>query len=564
MPVSTSSLNIKTQSATDYTTDNTADLQKLINQTTHVIIDTVINLSGQVKTAFDGQIIEGTETGEIRPIGNKMAILSMIVLNHPRCKLLNLISTNPLLLQSDAEPEEGGGRQGTVDIQADFCVIQGCTMTNQVNAVIAGSIYRAHGSRILENNFFDCLGVGREDRGDAVSIWGSGTVIDGNYASCKEGTDGRLAFHAELPVTSNSGRPEFDAQHTIMTNNLAYGPFRRHFAFEGISNGISIGNISIGGATWWGEAYIMCSNIIVENTIKYTRTSDQNAGARWNPKHGAICIQNWSNHVSIRSMVLIDENASGAGVILTRSSTVAGEHKLTLQVSMQNNGLETNNAFDLAPAENLHLNNCFAEGFANQIKGVTDSYNNVLLTGCRLIGNGTATGILYNLHEKATGGNISINHSIIDVGTSNFAVNLIDIAKVHITSTGFAAGKFAVGLQNISEKFIMSNCYNLNSDVPLTLRYTTTSGGSPVVSSAGDVPNIEWLFNDNVGINSGFVYSQAQLASSAAVINAVGKSLGKIVLGYDVNKQLRYYYATGEKATAPWAMLESTTSVTPA
>lgn len=168
------------------------------------------------------------------------------------------------------------------------------------------------------------------------------------------------------------------------------------------------------------------------------------------------------------------------------------------------------------------------------------------------------------LPEKETGGNISINQCIIDVGTNNFVINLIDIAKVHITSTGFAGAKFAVGLQNISEKFIMSNCYNLNSDVPLTLRYTTTSGGSPVVSSAGDVPNIEWLFDDNVGINSGFVYSQAQLASSTAVINAVGKSQGKIVLGYDVNKQLRYYYATGEKATAPWAMLESTTSVTPA
>ncbi|WP_167391867.1 hypothetical protein [Mixta gaviniae] len=47
-------------------------------------------------------------------------------------------------------------------------------------------------------------------------------MIDGNYASCKAGIDGRLAFHAEAPITNNNdGRPEFDAQHTIITNNLA-------------------------------------------------------------------------------------------------------------------------------------------------------------------------------------------------------------------------------------------------------------------------------------------------------------------------------------------------------
>lgn len=486
----------------------------------------------------------------------------MIALKHPRSKVLNLISTNPLLLQSDAEPRDGGGRQGTVDIQADFCIVQGCSMTNQVNAVIADSNYRAHGSRILENNFFDCLGVGREDRGDAVSIWGSGTVISGNYASCKEGTDGRLAFHAEAPVTAGSGRTEFDAQHTIMSNNMAYGPFRRHFAFEGISNGISIGNISIGGATWWGEAYIMCTNVIAENTIKYTRTSDQKAGASWKPKHGAICIQNWSSHVRIRSSVIMEENAEGAGVILTRSSTVAGEHKLTLQVSMQNKGKESNNAFDLEPAEDLHLNNCYAEGFAHQIKAVTAPYNNVLLTGCRLTGNGTASGILF---QGGTDGTLSINHSIIDVSANDYAMSLFQLAKVHITSTGFAANKYAVSMRDISEKFIISNCYNLQSENTLSLRYAATNSvGASNVETTGNAPEIEWLFNNNEGINCGFVYTPAQLASSASTVNAIGKFSGKIVLGYDVNKQLRYYYATGEKATAPWIMLEIASSVVPA
>ncbi|QHM71088.1 hypothetical protein [Mixta intestinalis] len=174
MSVSTSSLNIKVDGPDDFTTDHTQAIQELLNRTTHVIIDTVVNLAGQIQTGFDDQIIAGTETGEIRPIGSNMATQSMIALKHPRSKILNLISTNPLLLQSDAEPRDGGGRQGTVDIQADFCLVQGCTMTNQVNAVIADSTYRAHGSRILGNYFFDCIGVGREDRGGCGQHLGIG------------------------------------------------------------------------------------------------------------------------------------------------------------------------------------------------------------------------------------------------------------------------------------------------------------------------------------------------------------------------------------------------------
>ena len=271
MSLTTSSQNIAANSATDYTTDNTAAFQALLNKERYVIVDTIINLSAQVKTAFEGQIIEGTETGEIRPIGTNMSIRSMIALKHKRCRLRNLKSTNPLLLQSNASGDNGGGRQGTVDIQADFCVIEGCTMINRVNAVIAGSIQRAHGSRIIGNDFLDCIGVGLEERGDAVSIWGSGTVIANNYASCKEGTDGRIAFHAEAPVTSNSGRAQFDAQHTIMANNGLWS----------VPSSLCDGRHHQRQFDWqrfyrrrdrWGEAYIMCTNVVVENTIKYTRT----------------------------------------------------------------------------------------------------------------------------------------------------------------------------------------------------------------------------------------------------------------------------------------------------
>ncbi|GLR07309.1 hypothetical protein COO59_17900 [Mixta theicola] len=559
MALTTSSQNIAATSATDYKTDNTAAFQALLKKEKHVIIDTVINLSAQVKTAFEGQIIEGTETGEVRPIGTTMSGRSMIVLSFTRCEVRNLKSTNPLLLQSNATD---GGRQGTIDIQADFCVVEGCTMINQVNAVIAGSVQRAHGSRIINNNFLDCLGVGLEDRGDAVSIWGSGTVIANNYASCKAGTDGRIAFHAEAPVTSNTGRAQFDAQHTIMANNFAYGPFRRHFVMEGITNGSSIGNVSIGGATWWGEAYIMCTNVLVENTIKYTRSATDLQGATWGPKRGAVCVQNWSYNVSIRSTVVMDEGSVGDGFILDRSTTVKGEHRLTLQLSMLNKGSEKNNAFNLVPAEDLHLNNCYATGFARFLQTSTSDYNTMLITGCRYRGNGTASGVLV---QGGTGGTMSINHSIIDVGSNDYAMSLFNLAKIHITSTGYSAGLVAVSMRDISEKFVMSNCYNLDSSKPLSLRYgkTNSSGGSSVASE-GDVPEIEWLFNENDGITCGFVYSQTQLKTATATVNTTGKTMGKIVLGYSADKKLRYYYATGGDAKSAWVTFDYADTVTPA
>lgn len=559
MALTTSSQKIATTSATDYTTDNTAAFQALLNKEKYVIVDTIINLSAQVKTAFEGQIIEGEETGEIRPIGANMNNRAMIALKHQRCRVRNLKSANPLLLQSTAD----GGRQGTIDIQADFCVVEGCTMVNQVNAVIASSVYRAHGSRIIGNNFFDCIGVGLEDRGDAVSVWGSGTIIAYNYASCKEGTDGRIAFHAEAPVTSTTtkGRAQFDAQHTIMANNLAYGSFRRHFVMEGVSNGTSVGNVSIGGATWWGEAYIMCTNVLVQNTIKYTRTATDTQGANWAPKRGAICVQNWSYNVSVRSTVLMDEGSVGDGFVLDRSSTVSGEHKLTLQISMLNKGDAKNNAFNLVPAEDLHLNNCFADGFANLIKSSTNAVNTILLTGCRLRGNGTASGILY---QGGAGGTLSINHSIIDVGSNDYALSLMNLAKVHITSTGFTANKYAVSMRDISEKFVMSNCYNLKSELPLSLRYTkTNSSGGSSSNTDGDVPEIEWLFNENDGITCGFVYSQAQLKSATSTVNTIGKAMGKIVLGYGADKKLRYYFAQGPAANSGWVSFDSSETVTP-
>ncbi|URQ59428.1 hypothetical protein LQ939_11455 [Pantoea alhagi] len=559
MALTTSSQKIAAASATDYTTDNTVAFQALLNKERHVIVDTIINLSAQVKTAFEGQIIEGTETGEIRPIGTTMSGRAMLALKHRRCRVSSLKSANPLLLQSN---EKGGGRQGTIDIQADFCVVEGCTMVNQVNAVIASSTYRAHGSRIINNNFLDCIGVGLEDRGDAVSIWGSGTVIAHNYASCKADTDGRIAFHAEAPVTSTTGRAQFDAQHTIMANNLAYGPFRRHFVMEGITNGTSIGNVSIGGATWWCEAYIMCTNVLVENTLKYTRTAADLQGSNWVPKRGAICVQNWSYNVTIRSTAVLDEGSVGDGFILDRSSTVFGQHKLTLQVSMLNKGEAKNNAFNLVPAEDLHLNNCFADGFANLIKSSTNDVNTILLTGCRLRGNGTASGILF---QGGAGGTLSINHSIIDVGTNDYALSLMNLSKVHVTSTGFSGGKYAASMRDIGEKFVMSNCYNLNSASPLSIRYTKTNdaGGSSSLTT-GDVPEIEWLFNQNDGITCGFVYSQAQLKSLTSTVNTFGKAMGKIVLGYNVDKKLRYYYATGQSANAPWVTFDYAESVTPA
>ena len=84
---------------------------------------------------------------------------------------------------------------------------------------------------------------------------------------------------------------------------------------------------------------------------------------------------------------------------------------------------------------------------------------------------------------------------------------------MHIANSGLRAAKLAVDLQDIKEKFVLNDCYNMNTDVLLGLRYSAGKAPAARCVEAGDVPNIARLVNDNVGINSGFIYSQAQLAA---------------------------------------------------
>lgn len=564
LPVTTSSFKIGVEQ-NDLTTDCSAALQELLDIHTHIVIDTIINLAKPVATKFQAQILEGAYGGNLRPITANMADKVMVALAHQHCRMQYVTSTNPQLLKANK-----GGRQGTVDLRADYCVVDNCTMINQLNAVTATSQYRAHGSRVTDNRFLECLGAADgdktgEDRGDAVTLWGSGSVIMGNFASCKAGEDARLAFHAEAPVSGEDTRPEFKAQQILMVDNMAYGTFRRHFVMEGISHGVMMGNVSLGGATWWCEALIMCTNVITQNTLKYTRTKDDNQGGNWAPKRGAIACVNYNTNCVIRSNVLMAKDSVGSGFVMPKASSFTNKHGVTLEVSMENQGDAANYGFQLEEPNELLLSSCKSKGFSRIISTTTNGATNIQVTNCTLVSNGTGN-VVYC--KSGTGGKITLSNSVID-GTAGDA-KIFDIANLDVfvvNNCGVGGKDFFGDIAGIKNQFSVTGNYNLGTTGTLQLRY----GGK---STLTDIPTgIEWFVEANSGISSAFCWGIAQLEQKASALNSRGKTLGMVVAtwekrstgtGEDKRDGVRLYYATSTDPTSPWVCMDNSRIITPA
>lgn len=373
MTVTTSKYNISTEKD-DFTTDNYQQLQELVDNNIHVIIDTVVNISSTIVTAFEGQTIECAGAGEIRPISDNMAVNPMFILKHKNCRMHRLKATNPKLLYS-----ANGRRQGVVDIRADYCTISECEMVNHLNAVTADSKYSAHGTSVINNRFIDCLGVGKEDRGDAVTLWGSGNLISGNYASCKEGHDARIAFHIEAPVSRiYTPRKLLDKRFSIMQSNRAIGGFRRHFAFENVNWGIMTDNVSMGGATWWCECFIQCSNCYSRNSLMF----DYNKGSRGSiVKRAAIGFSNYNRHCISESMACLTEGATGYGLAISQEQ--GGKHDIEFRGSLlDESGMDNTAVYLIKPSRFIFRGS--ARGFKTGIKAVQDNSTNIMLIGAEI------------------------------------------------------------------------------------------------------------------------------------------------------------------------------------
>lgn len=557
--------------AKDMTTDNTARFSELLNSKKYVTVDSTVNLSRPVVLSIPEQIIQGTPSSVIRPIDPYMAYSPMIKAYAKGTQFLGLRFSNPNMYKghesfTSARPQ----RQGSIDIGADFCIVDRCIFRNQLNAVVANITMAAHGTKVINSYFLDCLGTGSgpdpdnpypnsnggEDRGDACTLWGSGSLIANNYANALAGQDARVAFHFESTNGSGIANPRpFDESNNVMYGNVAYGPFRRHFVMENIHNGMSIGNTSIGGATWWCEAIIQCTNVLFDNTLYYDRTSDQLYGQSWNPNRGASALVNFNENVKVRSRAIMTPNSYGSGFVINRRT---GRMDYTCEMEMVNKGDPANVAIYLVgSSEKGVFNGVKAEGFARQVGfyNTPGVVSDMTFNHCEMNGNGTNTAF------TNTGGANTSKLRIFGgrwTGNNDTFVGISNMAEIDMESVTIDAGTYAANVFSVSKTMVVKNCKTVDNK-PLQIRVNSkTSGGYP--------SDIAWDFSGNIGITHDFTVLQSLVMSATSLVNTAGKYPGKtIMVSTGTTKEM--LMATGNAATDKWVNISKGTSladITPA
>lgn len=549
----------------DLSTNNTDVFADLLTTKKYVTVDSNVNLTNAITLTIENQIIEGVTGFEIRPVTDNMAYAPMIKAFAKYGRFLNLRFTNPKMYKGWEKFGTGQQRQGAIDIGADYNIVERCIFLNQLNAVVANISRAAHGTKIISNYFLDCLGTGAgpdpdnpypnsnggEDRGDACTLWGSGSLIAYNYANCLPGQDARVAFHFESTGGGGIVNPRpFDESNNLMIGNTAYGNFRRHFVMENIKNGMCIGNTSVGGATWWCEAAIQCENVVFENTLHYDRTSDMQQGPTWEPNRGASALVNYNNAVKMRSHAIMAENSVGSGFVLQKRTDVMN---FTCEMEMVNKGAQDNVAiYMVGSADYGSFNNVRAVGFARQVAFYSNpsTVSKMTFNDCYMRANGSAASAFNN-----TGGASTAVISLKGgewTGNGESFLGVSNAAEVTAEGVTLDATSYAMNTFGISGQIAMKNC-----KTPAGKRIVIRHQGAVTGAFPSDVP---WDFSGNMNIVNNFTVSQAHTKNSESKINAVGKYPGKqiIVANGTSNEVL---ISSGSTGTATWYNITNKTAL---
>lgn len=206
-------------------------------------------------------------------------------------------------LVSITNPDEGFGR--ALEIAADDVTVEGCVVDRFLYGIVVAASGEWVDTRIIGNRVINVLGAGGgrgsdsrdgEDGGDGITVWGARATVTGNVVSALPGTDARIGIHAEgLPDSAGEDRPHSGAMVTI-TGNVVSGPFRRCIVLEEIDHGAVVGN-TVADATWWCLAVIGGRGCLVTgNTVRYTRTADDDQGRSYSPARSAVLVYAGEGH----------------------------------------------------------------------------------------------------------------------------------------------------------------------------------------------------------------------------------------------------------------------------
>ncbi|MCJ8145069.1 right-handed parallel beta-helix repeat-containing protein [Ancylobacter sp. A5.8] len=256
-------------------------------------------------------------------------------------EIRGLRMTNPDKLQSAT-----GGRSYGIEIQANEVLIEGNFIEYFQNAIAVRSNGEFYSTRIIGNRCKDCLGAGKEDRGDGIVTWGAQATIVGNIVNLAEGHDGRVGIHAEsLRKYEKTSAPHNDAMITV-TGNVIWGQFRRGIVNEGCTGFVASGNV-VADATWWAFAIILSrASQVSNNTVIWSRTEADTQGGSWRPQRGPFMLygSQVGTTISDNSVYLLAGSTARAGICVqgarhwrsliakaTNNSFVAADTTATMQ-----------------------------------------------------------------------------------------------------------------------------------------------------------------------------------------------------------------------------------------
>lgn len=527
---------------TDPTVDNGPAIQAALAANRNLVIDTDVVIRTPVEVPHDYSYIKGTKGATVRVYGDVMKLNSAFKIKGQHSVVEGVTFDNP-----DELKQADKGRQVFVELQNDFNTVRNCVFYRGLNSVVGFSTYSPHGTTVVDNVFYECLGVGGgigsdsaygEDRGDAVTIWGNGTIIARNKAYCKEGEDARLGFHCEYPVSAISNpRPEWDGRYNIIAFNIVQGTFRRHFVMEGIDHGIMIGNISLGGATWWAEAYIQCNNVYGKNIVRYTRPAGHDQGRNWNPVRGAIGVTNFNKNVRIESQAIVDVGGSGRGVVVAPTT---GDNSVRLAVDLLDMNAPSNSqAFYMTRPTDVEIVDSTVRGFGTAVYmtigvvgGLTSKLN---VRNSSFALNGTSAAFISNV---GVGGSLWVEGTEISGSGSN-VFSLANMTDVVLRDLRVEGGDYLVNIPSVSRSLIIDNVTNIAS-TPLAIRYA--------YNTSGRAPNVLWEIKDLIGVRNGFVVNAAHLTDTSSVLNQRNKFPGKTIVASDGG----VYIALGGMPESGW------------
>lgn len=203
-----------------------------------------------------------------------------------------------------AAPDESFSRG--IEIAADDVTVDDCVVDRFRYGIVVAAEGEWVDTRILGNRVSNVIGSGGgrgsdsregEDTGDGITVWGARATVSGNVVSALEGTDARVGIHGEgLGDAKRSDRPHSDAMVTV-SGNVVTGPFRRCIVFEELDNGTMVGN-TVADATWWGLAVIGGDGCLVSgNTVRYTRTDEDDQGSAYTPVRSAMLVYAGTGHI---------------------------------------------------------------------------------------------------------------------------------------------------------------------------------------------------------------------------------------------------------------------------